>query len=96
MFGLELELESVRVRSCRAYVWHSGAATKTPHACGTRRLRDDLTIDLGPAPLCDVYTRVRAVIQVCGIAVPAPQRPHAGDTRELTSPYQVRVMVRLG
>jgi len=55
-----------------------------------------LTIKLGTAPLCDVHTRVSAMIQVCDIAVPAPQRPHAGDTRELTSPYQVSVRVTLG
>ena len=52
-----------------------------------------LTIKLGTVPLWDVHTRVRAVIQVCVIAVPAPQRPHADDTRELTSHSRVRVRV---
>ena len=33
-----------------------------------------LTIKLWTAPLRNVYTRVRAIIQVCAIARPAPQR----------------------
>ena len=70
-------------------MWHSGAGTSTPQACDTRDLHDvDYHIRAGPT--CDVYTRVRGVIKVCGIARPAPQLPH-DDTRELTSPHRVRV-----
>jgi len=44
------------------------------HMHATHVIYVTLAIKLGPAPLCDVYTRVKAIIQVCGIARLESQR----------------------
>jgi len=43
------------------------------HTHATHVIYVTLTIKLGPAPLCDLYTRVRFTILRFVIAVPAPK-----------------------
>jgi len=82
-----------------------GIAVPAPpcHTHATHVIYVTLTIKLGPARLFDVYTRVRAIVQVCGIARLEPQRHtvHICNKRDtlvtnVNWPHSTRLRLMLG